>query len=341
MNERGAGRRPGYGRRSAAGSAAATTVAGLALLAGCSSGGAPAASTSSAGASTAPASPAATSSAAASTAPANSGPPNSGPPNSGPASVAPTAPQATGTTASGFVPITEPWDSGIPARPATTPGRCGSQTSTLAIEKCYEGKTETADAAIDTSRMAAYDKATAAQRPGINAADAAWLSARGTVCRLAYQTGGTIDGVNTAACLLAESTARLDALTGVASPEAVLKSTDSTSLSDVSWYTTPAGSRIGLIDTQGDATGGIVIAWVIIAGSDGFTVNPAQFAYRDGSFTDAGKVQPGASPGGHRVAPGTQYQFSVDYSRLASDPGRAKGAGGWVYAPGHPAAVWR
>jgi hypothetical protein len=40
------------------------------------------------------------------------------------------------------------------------------------------------------------------------------------------------------------------------------------------------------------------------------------------------------------VAPGTEYQFSIDYSRLSADPNAGKG-GGWVYAPGTPAAVWR
>jgi hypothetical protein len=120
----------------------------------------------------------------------------------------------------------------------------------------------------------------------------------------------------------------------------VLKSTDSTSLSNVSWYTAADGTRIGMIDTQGDATGGAVISWVVIAGSDGFVVNPARFYYSDGTFFDAGTVQ-GANPSGHRVAPGTEYQFSVDYSHLSTDP--HPGNSGWVYAPapGAPAAVWR
>jgi uncharacterized protein YecT (DUF1311 family) len=220
----------------------------------------------------------------------------------------------------------------------SAPADCGSQDSTVAIEQCFEAKTETADTAIDAARQASFGNASAAQQAAINAADSGWLAARATVCQKAYQTGGTIDGINIAACLLAESTARLDALKGITPPQAVLKSTDSTSLSDVSWYTAPDGSRIGMIDTQGDAAGGAVIAWVVIAGSDGFVVNPARFYYGDGTFTDAGTVQ-GANPNGHRVAPGTVYQFSVDYSHLLADPGKS----GWVYAPtpGAPAAVWR
>jgi uncharacterized protein YecT (DUF1311 family) len=237
-----------------------------------------------------------------------------------------------------FAAIIEPFDPGHPARVTKAPADCGSPDTTVAIEQCYEGKTETADAAIDTLRQSAFDRASAAQQGVINAEDRAWLSARGPVCAKVETSGGTIDGINAAACLLDESTARLRALRGDTGPEAVLKSTDSTSLGDLSWYTTPAGSRIAMSDTQGDATGGAVIAWVIIAGADGYTVNPADFSYRDGSFTDPGTLQ-GASPRGHHVAPGTEYQFTVDYGHLAADPG--KGAGGWVYAPGAPAATWR
>ena len=239
-----------------------------------------------------------------------------------------------------FVPVTEPFDPGHPARAISAPANCGAQDTTLAMEQCFENKTETADAGINAVQQASFANASAAQRTAINAEDSSWLAARVTVCHKAYQTGGTIDGINTANCLLDESTARLDALKGITSPEAVLKSTDSTNLSDLSWYTTPKGSRIAMIDTQGDATGGVIIAWVIIAGADGFTVNPAQFSYRDGAFTDTGTVQ-GPDPSGHQVAPGTQYQFSIDYSHLAADPNSAKGSGGWIYAPGPPVAVWR
>jgi hypothetical protein len=112
----------------------------------------------------------------------------------------------------------------------------------------------------------------------------------------AYQTGGTIDGINIAACLLDESTALLLGLRGTIPPEAALKSTDSTSLGDVAWYTSPEGSRIGMIDTQGDSTGGVIIAWVIIGGWQGFVINPAQFYFSDGAFTDKGILQPPLPP---------------------------------------------
>jgi uncharacterized protein YecT (DUF1311 family) len=260
---------------------------------------------------------------------------------SGSASSTPSAPATATAPAAAFQPIVEPFDPGHPARAVTTPASCGSLTTTLAIEKCYQDKAETWDAQIDLVQRSRYQSGSLAQQTAIGDDDTAWLEARQTVCAKAYQTGGTIDGIDTAACLLDESTARLLSLRGTIPPEAVLKSTDSTSLSDVAWYTTPEGSRIGLIDTQGDSTGGVIIAWVIIGGADGFVINPAQFYYGDGAFTDKGILQPPAAASGYRVAPGAEYQFTVDYSHLGSDPNSAKGTGGFVYAPGNPVAVWR
>jgi hypothetical protein len=60
----------------------------------------------------------------------------------------------------------------------------------------------------------------------------------------------------------------------------------------------------------------------------------------DKSFTDHGKAQ-APSPAGHRMSPGAEYQFSIDYSHLSADPYSGKPTGGWVYAPGTPVAVWR
>lgn len=243
--------------------------------------------------------------------------------------------------AAAFVPIVEPFDPGHPARSVSTPASCGNLSSTLAIEQCFEDKAETWDAEIDLVQQGRFKSASAAQQTAINTEDSTWLATRQTVCDKAYQTGGTIDEINAASCLLDESTAMLLGLRGTIPPEAVLKSTDSTSLSDVAWYTTPEGSRIGMIDTQGDATGGVIIAWVIIGGVDGFVINPGQFYYSDGTFTDKGILQTPAIAGGYRVAPGAEYQFTVDYSHLSSDPNQAKGTGGFVYAPVNPVAVWR
>jgi uncharacterized protein YecT (DUF1311 family) len=299
---------------------AVVSAAGIGLLAGCGT------TSSSTGASTTQVTTAASSASA----PAGSS--TAGSSTAAPAGASP-------STSSAFVPITEPFDPGHAARDTSGPADCASQQTTLAISQCYEDKTETADAAIDTAQQASFATATVAKQIAMNAADQAWLAVRPTVCEKAYDTGGTIDEVNIASCLFDESTARLDAVKGITPPKAVLKSTDSTMMSDVSWYTTPEGSRIGMMDTQGDQTGGVVIEWTVIAGASGFAVNPAQFFYSDGAFADPGIIQ-GANPSGYHVAPGTEYQFGMDYSRQSSDLNKASTTGGFVYAPGSPVAVW-
>ena len=139
----------------------------------------------------------------------------------------------------------------------------------------------------------------------------------------AFPGGGATAQADIASCLLGESTARLDAVQGITPPEAVLKATDNTDPRALSWYTTPEGSRIAMVDTQGDGTGGAIIAWVIIGGADGFVVNPTQFYFSDGSFTDHGVVEP-PDPSFHRVLPGTEYQFAIDYSHLSPTPARPR-----------------
>jgi uncharacterized protein YecT (DUF1311 family) len=250
-----------------------------------------------------------------------------------------TAAASASAAAAEFADIVEPWAPGHPAQAQTAAADCGSQPSTLAIEQCYEAKTENADARIDAVQQAKYAAASSSARVAILAQDRAWLAARGPVCEVAFTTGGTIDGINVSACLLAESTARLDAVEGIAASEAVLTSTDNTDPGALSWYTTPEGSRIAELDTQGDQSGGSIIAWIIIGGADGFVVNPSQFYFSDGSFTDAGVVQP-PNPADHTVGTGQQYQFEIDYTHLSAAPA-GNPAEGFVYAPGTPVAIWR
>ena len=130
------------------------------------------------------------------------------------ASAAVTVTAGTPSAPAGFAAITEPFDPGHPARVTKAPADCGSQDTTLAIEQCFEGKTETADAAIDALRQSAYARASATQRAAINAQDKTWLAGRAKACAQADQGGGTISGINAASCLLDESSARLASLGG-------------------------------------------------------------------------------------------------------------------------------
>jgi uncharacterized protein YecT (DUF1311 family) len=246
---------------------------------------------------------------------------------------------ASAATVSSFASIVEPFDPGHPARSESAPARCGGQSTAIEIERCYQAKTENVDAQIDIAQSARYSSAAPAARKTIVAQDSAWLAARAPVCAAAFNTGGTIDGISAAACLLDESSARLAAVRGITPPEARLKGTDSTDPNQLSWYTTPEGSRIAEISTQGDQTGGAVVAWVIVGGANGFVANPRQFYFQDGSFTDPGVPEP-STPSYYRVPAGKKFEFDIDYSKLAKDPNADKSAAGYLYAPGKPVAVW-
>jgi len=260
-----------------------------------------------------------------------------------PGPAASSSPAAAGGTASAatvaFVSIVEPFDPGHPARAEPAPASCGGQSTAIEIERCYQAKTENVDAQIDVAQSARYSSAASAERKTILAQDSAWLAARAPVCAAAFNTGGTIDGISAAACLLDESSARLAAVKGITPAEARLKGTDSTDPNQLSWYTTPEGSRIAEISTQGDQTGGAVVAWVIVGGPNGFMVNPRQFYFQDGSFTDPGVPEP-STPSYYRVPTGKKFEFDIDYSKLAKDPNANKSAAGYLYAPGNPVAVW-
>jgi uncharacterized protein YecT (DUF1311 family) len=261
----------------------------------------------------------------------------------GPATATPAGGTASSTatgSAAGFVDIVEPFDPGHPARIRPAPASCANQPSTLAFEQCYEVKTENTDAEIDAVQQGKYAAASPAGKAAILAQDQAWLNARAPVCTVAFDTGGTLDTVSISACLLDESTARLWAVRGLTPPEAMLKSTDSIDPDFLSWYTTPEGSRIAELDTQGDQTGtGEIVAWIIIGGADGFIINPRQFYFSDGSFTDYGIIQ-GPNPTYHRVTTGVEYTFDIDYSHLSQSP-TGNPDEGFEYVPGVPVAIWQ
>jgi len=241
--------------------------------------------------------------------------------------------------AAGFISIVEPFDPGHPAMIKPAPASCGSQSSTLTMEQCYEAKTENTDAEIDAVQQAKYAAASPSGKAAILAQDQAWLNARAPVCTVAFDTGGTLDTVSIASCLLDESTARLWAVKGLTPPTSMLKSTDNSDPDFFSWYTTPEGSRIAELSTQGDQSGtGSIIAWTIIGGADGFIINPKQFYYADGSFTDYGTIV-GPNPTYHRVATGVEYVFDIDYSHLNQAP-TGNASAGFEYVPGTPVAIW-
>jgi hypothetical protein len=82
----------------------------------------------------------------------------------------------------------------------------------------------------------------------------------------------------------------------------------------------------------------VIVAWVIIGGADGFVINPRQFYFSDGSFTDHGIIQ-GPDPTYHRVGTAVRYESDIDYSHLSAAP--AGPPQGYVYVPGTPVAIWQ
>ena len=183
------------------------------------------------------------------------------------------------------------------------------------------------DAQIDVAQSARYSSAAPAERKTILAQDSAWLAARAPVCAAAFNTGGTIDGISAAACLLDESSARLAAVKGIAPPEARLKGTDSTDPNQLSWYTTPEGSRIAEISTQGDQTGGAVVAWVIVERGERVRGQP-QAVLLPGRLVHRSRCARAVDPSYYRVPTGKKFEFDIDYSKLAKDPNADKSAAG-------------
>lgn len=241
-----------------------------------------------------------------------------------------------------FQPIREVWSGGGIATARNVAAACRKATSTVAMETCAEARTENLDVQIDAIRRRAFQAAPAgAAKAAINRDDAAWLANRIPVCRAGLVgTGGTIVGVLVATCEEDVSSARLAALTGRTVLTAQLSATDQVDPSATQFVTTATGTRIGAIDTQGDQTGGVVIAWVVDGGYRGAVVDPSAFTYRDGPFVDRGVVV--GRVAGHVVAPGRQYVFDIDYSRLAKDPHRRSGTGRFEYTSGgRVIAAWR
>ena len=126
------------------------------------------------------------------------------------------SPSAHATSAPPFAGYRPAVGSGSPSRSRTGPANCGSQPSALAIVACFQVKAENTDVQIDTVQQGFYNSAPLASvKAAIVAEDSAWLGARGPVwARRRCSTGGTTGQIAAAACLLAESNARLDAIEG-------------------------------------------------------------------------------------------------------------------------------
>ena len=130
-----------------------------------------------------------------------------------PSAVSPSA----SVTAAAFADIIEPWDPGHPARSETRPrADCGTQASTVTIEQCYEAKAENADAKIDAVQQGRYAAASPSARMAILTHRPCLAGRPGAGVRgQPFRPGAPSTGSTLSACLLDESTARLDAVEGI------------------------------------------------------------------------------------------------------------------------------
>ncbi|WP_405488894.1 lysozyme inhibitor LprI family protein [Nocardia sp. NBC_00511] len=249
----------------------------------------------------------------------------------------PASPSTSTAAVSGYVPIVEPNSKDKQAaKRQPGAGTCSATASSTAdMEHCYDLQTEDVDAQIDVAQKAKFDQATATDRQAILDDDSAWLTARPTVCGAMPKTGGTIDGINFAACTLTESQARLIAAEGTNAPAVKLPLLTPKHVVETGTYTTPKGSRISVVE-KSEVQAGATTCWTVIGGYAGFTVNTDQFTYATPSGTITGTPSDPTDSNGHRVDTGELYKFCLRYPDALPD----LDGGNMTYSPGSPAALW-
>jgi uncharacterized protein YecT (DUF1311 family) len=95
--------------------------------------------------------------------------------------------------------------------PFSKPGPCKEDGNTLEMTACLLKQVQTADQRVDALQRKRFEQADPADQAGLLADDAKWLKQRHTTCA-ADRTGGTIDQINAAGCLLKGAQARAKTL---------------------------------------------------------------------------------------------------------------------------------
>ena len=95
--------------------------------------------------------------------------------------------------------------------PFSTPGRCKADGNTLEMTACLLKQVQAADQRVDSLQRKRFEQADPGDRADLLADDAKWLKQRVTTCS-ANRTGGTIDQINAADCLLTAGQTRAKAL---------------------------------------------------------------------------------------------------------------------------------
>ncbi len=98
--------------------------------------------------------------------------------------------------------------------PFSRPGECVDDGSTLEMTACVLEQVIDVDSTIDALQVKRFERARVSQRPGILVEYARWLKDRTRDCA-AGGSGGSIDQINAAQCLLKASQERVETLNDV------------------------------------------------------------------------------------------------------------------------------
>jgi uncharacterized protein YecT (DUF1311 family) len=97
--------------------------------------------------------------------------------------------------------------------PFSAPGTCAENGNTVELTNCVLEQIEDVDSTVDSLQLARFEKAPGKQRASILKEYATWLAGRTSSCRAKATSGGSIDQITAAQCMLKGSKDRVQTLT--------------------------------------------------------------------------------------------------------------------------------
>jgi uncharacterized protein YecT (DUF1311 family) len=98
------------------------------------------------------------------------------------------------------------------AEPFSAPGTCNENGNTQEMTACILEQVVDVDSTVDSLQVQRFELAPASKQAAILAEYAAWLKNRSTTCNAKAKTGGSIDQLTVARCLLQASQDRVETL---------------------------------------------------------------------------------------------------------------------------------
>jgi uncharacterized protein YecT (DUF1311 family) len=96
--------------------------------------------------------------------------------------------------------------------PFSPPGTCKSDGDTLEMIDCILEQVVDVDSTVDSLQLQRFELASVSKQLGILADDGHWLKSRSKTCTAAATSGGSIDQITVAQCLLKASQKRVETL---------------------------------------------------------------------------------------------------------------------------------